>query len=59
MAFLSPFLETQMFATFLDTHLTTLSASQVRRCSKCGLSPSYTNTTMSIQTSPSTALVSA
>nr|CDS27730.1 RUN [Hymenolepis microstoma] len=59
MAFLSPFLETQMFATFLDTNLTTLSANQVRRCSKCGLPPSSTSTTMSIQTSPSTMIVSA
>ncbi|VDN99890.1 unnamed protein product [Rodentolepis nana] len=60
MAFLSPFLETQMFATFLDTNLTTLSANQVRRCSKCGAPPSNpSSTTMSIQTSPSTTIVSA
>ncbi|KAL5970649.1 DENN domain-containing protein 5B [Taenia solium] len=37
MAFLSAFLETQMFATFLDTHVATLTVNQSRRCSKCGM----------------------
>ncbi|KAM7534413.1 hypothetical protein Aperf_G00000111732 [Anoplocephala perfoliata] len=57
MAFLSAFLETQMFATFLDTHLATLSASQAKPCPKCGLLPSAM--TLSVQTNPSVALVSA
>nr|CDS23721.1 RUN [Echinococcus granulosus] len=38
MSFLSAFLETQIFATFLDAHVATLTVNQPRRCGKCGMS---------------------